>query len=169
MLACIQVDSYRSAYAGLLPAAYLTHFTYEEQEEDWRTLLTSPQEQLLLVAEAVGLGIVGYALTEPTAEGCSAYEAELLALHVRRSHQRQGVGTELVASVARWLQGAGCSSLGLWVLEQNSARRFYERLGATEIGRRPWVNNEHFGSNMLEIEYVWEDIAALCRATERRA
>jgi hypothetical protein len=40
-LARVQVDSYRTAYAGIFPPAYLDHFTYEEQEQDYRNLLTS--------------------------------------------------------------------------------------------------------------------------------
>ncbi|MFU8773596.1 MAG: hypothetical protein ACNA8H_14410 [Anaerolineales bacterium] len=38
-LARVQVDSYRTAYAGIFPQAYLAHFTHEEQ--DWRNLLMS--------------------------------------------------------------------------------------------------------------------------------
>jgi ribosomal protein S18 acetylase RimI-like enzyme len=168
VLASVQVESYRSAYAGLLPPVYLAHLTYEEQEEDWHSLLTSPTEQMLLVAEGVGEGVLGYALSEPTLEGGHGYEAELLALHVRRTHQRQGVGTQLVAVTASALHGRGRSSIGLWVLERNSARRFYEKLGGAEIGRRPWVNNACFGTEVLEVEYAWPDITLLCQAAERR-
>ncbi|MEW5871547.1 MAG: hypothetical protein AB1894_19895 [Chloroflexota bacterium] len=30
-IAGVQVESYRRAYAGILPQSYLDHFTYEEQ------------------------------------------------------------------------------------------------------------------------------------------
>jgi hypothetical protein len=49
-LARIQVDSYRTAYAAILPADYLAQFSYEEQEQDWRTLLATKPETVLLVA-----------------------------------------------------------------------------------------------------------------------
>jgi hypothetical protein len=36
-IARIQVDSYRNAYAPILPAVYLEHFTCAEQEQEWRS------------------------------------------------------------------------------------------------------------------------------------
>jgi hypothetical protein len=64
-LARIQVDSYRTAYAGIFPQAYLDRFTYEEQEEDWRDLIASDPEDLLLLAGAEAGEIAGYALGRP--------------------------------------------------------------------------------------------------------
>src|SRR5437764_1410701 len=56
--------------------------------------------------------------------------------HVRRQEHRQGAGTGLVSEVARWCRAnyTDCG-LYLWVIAQNhQARRFYERLGATDRG-----------------------------------
>jgi len=55
-LAEIQVTSYRTAYAGLLPQDYLEHFTLEEQEQDWRTLLSAPMTDLLLRLKKLAAG-----------------------------------------------------------------------------------------------------------------
>src|SRR3954452_8814411 len=94
-LARVQVDSYRTAYKDLLPDDYLAQFTYEEQEQDWRDLMASPTGDILLVAESDDGEILGYALGRLLAEG-GTYTGELVALHVRAPHQRQGVGTALV-------------------------------------------------------------------------
>jgi hypothetical protein len=48
-IAQIQVDSYRTAYAGLMPPAYLEHFTDEEQAQGWREWLAERAEDILLV------------------------------------------------------------------------------------------------------------------------
>ena len=167
MLAAIQVDSYRSSYADLLPSEYLDHFAHEEQEEDWRILLASPSEQVLLVAEGVGTGVVGYVLSGPAADGGSNYDAELLALHVRRAHHRRGIGRQLVAAAAMELNVRGGLSLCLWVLEQTSARLFYDKLGGQLAGRRAWENNGYFGTNVVEVQYTWRDIAPLCQPGAR--
>ena len=37
-LARVQLGSWRSAYADLMPADYLAHFAYEEQAQDWRDI-----------------------------------------------------------------------------------------------------------------------------------
>jgi hypothetical protein len=50
-LARVQVDSYRDAYTGILPTAYLNYFSYKEQEQDWRDLLSSGLDGELFVAE----------------------------------------------------------------------------------------------------------------------
>lgn len=165
-IARIQVDSYRSAYEGLLPSAYLEHFTYEEQEEDWNAWLSSRSEQILLVAEYSSAGVIGYALSEPTLDRRSSHDAELLALHVGRASRGQGVGTQLVAATVRELERCQCVSLCLWVLERNPARLFYEKLGGKEVGRRPWVNNEYFGTRVVEVEYGWPDVGCLRRAIQ---
>jgi len=166
-LARIQVDSYRAAYAGLLPdrpesAAYLDHFTYEEQEQDWRDLILAGMEDVLLVAEDEEGTLVGYALGRSGPAGIAPYDGELVALHVRRSHQRQGIGRALVTAVAGQLRARGCTALMLWVLEENApARAFYERLGGRLIG----AQTTHLGEGDVEageVAYGWLVAANLC-------
>ena len=133
-LARVQVDSYRTAYAGLVPEDYLAQFTYEEQEQDWRDWLVSHPSDILYVAESDRGEIMGYALGRPGQSNIAPYDSELLALHVRRAYQRQGIGRELLAAMAGELKLQGCLSLMLWVLEKNPARSFYEDLGGRLIG-----------------------------------
>jgi ribosomal protein S18 acetylase RimI-like enzyme len=159
-LAKIQVDSYRSAYAGILPQSYLDAFTYEEQTQNWRDLLVQPQDYILLVAETENGEIVGYALGHAGETQISPYDSELDALHVRRSDQGQGSGRALIAAMAHSLAEAGAVSLMLWVLKQNPARALYERLGGQPLGRRPITLDE--GDVMAEeVAYGWEDIRRL--------
>jgi hypothetical protein len=49
-LARVQVDSYRSAYAGIVSETYLAQFSYDEQARDWRDLLAAETGELLFVA-----------------------------------------------------------------------------------------------------------------------
>ena len=52
-LAQVQVNNYRTAYAGLFPPEYLAHFNLAEQEQDWLTLLAERPEEFrgnLLIA-----------------------------------------------------------------------------------------------------------------------
>ena len=48
-IAKVQVDSYRSAYAGIFSSAYLNAFTYQKQEEDWQYIgfWTNKQKEVL--------------------------------------------------------------------------------------------------------------------------
>ncbi len=159
-LARVQVDSYRNTYMGLLPEDYLAHFTCEEQERDWRGWPSSHPDDILYVAEDDRGEIVGYALGRPGLTPIAPYDSELLALHVRRSCHRQGIGQQLVTTVAQQLRRQGCSSLMLWVLEKNPSRQFYMRLGAQIIGQQTVELGE--GVSTIEVAYGWPDIDRLC-------
>jgi GNAT superfamily N-acetyltransferase len=159
-LARVQVDSYRTAYAPIFPQSYLDHFTYEEQEQDWREWLIDKPDDVLLVAEMDG-EIVGYALGRPGSSEISPYHSELLAAHVRQARQRQGIGSQLIAAVASRLQDQGCRSLILWALAQNPSRALYEKLGGQVVGEKEWGGNEEFGTDVQEVAYGWTDIALL--------
>lgn len=155
-LAHIQVDSYRAAYAGIFPPSYLDRFTYEEQEGDWRDWFRAGTEQVLYVAETDAGEIVGYALGRTGPSGVPPYDSELVALHVRRSHQGQGIGGQLLTVIAEQLRQRGCTSLMLWVLEQNQSRRFYEQMGGRLLASR------RVTEGATEIAYGWPAIESLC-------
>ena len=155
-LAWVQVDSYRTAYAGILAPSYLARFTYEEQEQDWRGLLASEMEELLYVAETDAGEIVGYALGRPGASEEAPYDSELVALYVHRSFQGQGVGRQLVTAIAEKLKQRGCTSLMLWVLEGNASQGFYERMGGQLLSARK------DSQGAVEVAYGWAAIESLC-------
>jgi len=161
-LAHIQVDSYRSAYADILPKEYLEHFSYAEQTQDWRDLLASEKEIILLVAETDEGQLAGYALGHTGQTEIAGYDSELDGLHVLRDQQRQGTGKALIQAIAAELRENGAESLMLWVLVQNPARALYERLGGLPLGRRKITLGE--GDILAEeIAYGWSDISVLTR------
>jgi GNAT superfamily N-acetyltransferase len=156
-LARIQVDSYRTAYAGILPADYLAQFSYEEQEQDWRTLLATEPETVLLVAEE-DASLAGYALGARLEN--QSYDCELVALHVRRDQQGQGIGRSLIGAIAWQYAAQGCRSLVLWTLEANRpARELYERLGGQLVDRQQFELDEK--TAFMEIAYVWSPMSNL--------
>ncbi|MCX6070608.1 MAG: GNAT family N-acetyltransferase [Chloroflexi bacterium] len=75
-----------------------------------------------------------------------------MALHVRNTFHRNGIGHMLVSAMAASLAARGCRAMMLWVLEANPARTFYEHLGATLLeGRELFVGAR-------EAPYGWPDI-----------
>jgi ribosomal protein S18 acetylase RimI-like enzyme len=162
-LAHLQVDSYRSAYAGILPQEYLDHFTYAEQEQDWRDLLAAGLDDILLVAADEQDQVIGYALGRPGLSDLPPYDSELVSLHVHKDRQGQGAGRALIAAAAQTLSLRGCQSLMLWVLAENRrARALYEQLGGQMIGEKTSLLGEG-DIAAREIAYGWEDIHPLCR------
>lgn len=160
-LAHIQVDSFRSAYAPFFPSEYLAAFSYAEQEQDWRDLIGAKNAgEILLVAESADGDILGYALSRQADAAQTGYDCELVAMHVRPGMYRRGTGRALMAETARRMHAAGCRSLGLWVLEGNSARRMYEHLGGQQRGEQ-FFEMEEYNARQREVGYVWDDITRL--------
>lgn len=159
-IAKVQVESYRTVYRDIFPPAYLEHFTLQEQEQDWRELLSSDDHEVLYVA-LVNEKIIAYALGTSNEDEGFPFESELVALHVREKHQRNGIGRALFAAVAKALQAKGNNSLFLWVAAKNPARAFYEKLGGELVGEKPWVNNSYFGTRIFEVAYGWHDIRSI--------
>jgi ribosomal protein S18 acetylase RimI-like enzyme len=157
----VQVDSYRTAYAGIFPPAYLDHFTYQEQVQDWSNWFSSGTGDLLFVAVNEADEIVGYALSRPGLDEIPPFDSELVALHVVKAYQRQGIGRQLIAETARQLAASGCTSLVLWTPEKNAARPWYEKLGGRICAEKNWDGNQYFGVALKEVAYRWLNIEDL--------
>jgi ribosomal protein S18 acetylase RimI-like enzyme len=153
-----QVDSYRTAYAGLFPASYLEHFKYAEQEQDWIDLLASGTEDILLVALSEEEHVVGYVLTRAQPDIYPGYDAEIIALHVRQPFQGRGIGKALLQKAVEHLIARDCRSVMLWTLKDNRVRRWYERLNGTLLGEKSYQIEDWI---IREVAYGWEDITVL--------
>ena len=158
-IAHVQVESYRASYAGIFSPAYLGHFTYEEQAQDWYDWMMNKPRDLIYVAQSEAGEIVGYALGRPGKTAIQPYDCELLALHVRQEFQQQGIGQRLLVKMAEQFQAQGCTAMMLWVLKKNPARAFYEQLGGKLIGEQEVEMVE--GEKAVEIAYGWAEIAGL--------
>jgi len=163
-LARIQVDSYRTAYQRILPQAYLEHFTYEEQTQDWHDLLASEPADILLVAELETGEVMGYALGRPGATKLQPYDCEMVALHVHAPHEGRGAGRKLTIELAQRFLHLGCQALIAWVLAENyPARRFYEWLGGRLCGTQG-IEIGDGETKASEVAYGWLDINQLARS-----
>ena len=161
-IAEVQVDSYRTAYAAFFPKAYIDHFTYEEQEQDWIDLLKSGTKDILLVATPTEDQVMGYAFARAEPEIHPGYDSEVLALHVRKPFQRNGVGKALLHKAIEELEQRGCKSVMLWTLKGNPIRKWYESLQGKLIGEKSYQVDDW---TIDEVAYGWEKISMLLRET----
>ena len=76
---------------------------------------------------------------------------------MRREFQGRGAGRALVAAVAEALEAQCCQSLMLWVLADNPARRFYERLGGHLLDETQTT------LGAVEVAYGWPELKGLSR------
>ena len=157
-LAQVQVDSYRTAYASFFPSSYFEQMTYAEQEQDWREWLASGKDEILLVAHLAETQVVGYVLAKAEPDVYPGYASEIMALHVRRAHQHQGLGYALLQSAARQLAECSCQSVMLWTLKGNPIRRWYEKLGGQFLGEKTYPVDDW---DIVEVAYGWKPLTVL--------
>ncbi len=159
-IARVHVDSWRSTYAGIVPAEYLAGLSYRNRESHWKDLLTADRPGTsYFVAETDAGGIVGFANAGPERKGDRTYQGELYAIYILEEYQRLGLGRRLIAHVTRRLPADGFNSMLLWVLEDNRpAIRFYESLGGKRVGRQPITIG---GADLVEVSYGWREITNL--------
>ena len=101
----------------------------------------------------VGVSAVGKAQSAP--EG---FSAELDALYVLPSRQREGLGQQLTIHSAKWLHKRGHQNCALWVLKANPYREFYTKMGAELVGDGAQTFG---GETVATVAYGWRDLEAL--------
>lgn len=160
-IAQVHVTTWRQSYAGLLPDAMIATHTVASRTALWQQILTAPAgpgSGTVMVAEDAS-GIIGFGACGPqrTPElQQRGYSAEIGALYVLADAQGRGVGTALMAALARALRQQGHDAVSLWVLHTNThARRFYEWRGGEVVGATG------YGSPRPEVAYGWRDLEAL--------
>ncbi len=161
-IARVHVDSWRSTYRDVLPESYLRDLSYDARETMWQGAFGPESTTFLIVAEEGG-EIAGFAAggsaRQDTPEA-RAYGGELYAVYMSESHQRRGLGRRLVAAVAEALVEREYSDVITWVLEDNAACRFYERIGGQYLGSK---TVEIADMSLRAVAYGWPDVGVLLK------
>ena len=158
-MARVHVDTWHTTYIGIVPDEHLSNLSYERAQANWLEYLSDPtSETHAFVAEDETGQIVALASGGPLREQLGNYDGELYVLYVLRAFQGIGYGKLLVTRVVHDLIGRGFHSLVIWVLKENSACRFYERLGGQLIAEKMI---EIGGKELTDVAYVWPDLAVL--------
>lgn len=161
-IAQVHVDTWRTTYRGVIPDEILANLSYEKREDGWHQILdNAPKDgNFTHVAQNESGKIVGFANGGVERVGNPVYQGELRAVYVLKSHQRKGVGRELVQAVAQKLSQMEIHSMLLRVLAENPACRFYEMLGGQKVYEK---EIERGRATLIEIAYGWIDTANLQR------
>ena len=153
-IAAIHAASWRSAYRGIYPDAYLDNEATEERRAFWRGALAEMDAEVdaVFLAEDGGEA-VGFACLRRRAEAAGPL---LDNLHVLPDRKGEGIGTRLIRAAAGWLVGRepdAALQLGVWA-DNDAARRFYARLGGVEVER--FEAPTEGGGNASQVRVRWE-------------
>lgn len=158
-IARVHVDSWRSAYRGIVPEDILAGLSYEQKERQWEaTIRGTTHSEFVYLAEDETGQVIGFASGGPALAGDPLYQAELFTIYILEAYQRQGLGQRLFFQVVERLHALGLTSLLIWVLAENTACRFYESLGGELVKTGSY---EIKGVTLQQVGYGWLDITQL--------
>jgi GNAT superfamily N-acetyltransferase len=146
----IQVETWRAAYAALLPQETIDAFDIEARQAMWREgLERTPRPGSATFVALVADEIVGFATVgaSPSEEGTG----ELYAIYVDPSSWGTGAGRALIERAEASLRDSGFQSALLWVLAGNErAERFYRAAGWAHDGEK---EDDFQGASVTELRY----------------
>jgi GNAT superfamily N-acetyltransferase len=159
----VQVDSWRTTYAGIVPADYLANLSYDQQGQFWaHHLSTLSGTEAVHVVESSAEEIIGFAHSGRERTGNTIYTGELYAIYLLAAYQRHGLGRQLMQAVVNGLLQHGLLSMLVWVLDANPSRAFYEALGGQYVTEQGITIGT---ARLTEFAYGWRDIRELVSRT----
>lgn len=154
-IARVHVETWQSAYAGLVPTDYLARMTVGRSSAQWhRAAAQASKGNDLLVVE-IDEAIVGFVAFGPTRTKDMPHGGEVFALYVTVDWQGQGLGRRLLATAFEALSKEGHRDACVWVLADNPSRFFYEAMGGVRAGQR---TEKFAGTSLEELAYAWHDL-----------
>lgn len=146
-LAKLHADTWRYAYAGVIPGAGLERMISRRGPTWWRRLHTFGGRALVGVQDGA---IAGYALVGRNRGGPGG---EIQELYVRPEYQGVGVGGRLFEAAHGALIARAIAPLTVWCLAENRiGTAFYRAKGGQEMARR---RERVAGADLEKIGFVW--------------
>ena len=150
-IAHIHVASWQATYPGLVPKRYLDSLDPDEFAARWRDRLLNDTGVTICVAE-IDRALIGFASGGPLRRPIHHVDGELYAIYLLPSMQRKGAGRALVTHIEDDFRKQGRSYILAWVLRDNPATAFYQRLGGSVVAED---TVEIGGASLAEIAYAW--------------
>jgi ribosomal protein S18 acetylase RimI-like enzyme len=153
----VHVETWQSAYAGLVPDSYLAGKDIRRQAARWREAIGRNTGESVLVALDEAGDVVGFGSCGKARHGSDgpAFRGEIYTLYVHPDFQERGHGRALLIALIEELAAKGYTDAGLWMLAGNPTRFFYERMGGQAVAER----EERFAGVWLpEVAYAWPDL-----------
>ena len=149
----VHVDSWRSTYRDIVPDEVLNRLSVETRAAKWREIIgAAGSSDHTFVAVDSDERIIGFANSGANRSKEFPFKGELNAIYLHEEFQGQGIGRRLFDESIAALGGDGFVDALIWVLEQNPACRFYERMGAKACGEKMETMG---GKPLKEVAYGW--------------
>lgn len=155
-IATVHVAAWRETYHRIVPVDFLENLSIQRRTQQWENSLSDDGNiyHRAFVAEVNGQ-VVGFSNFGLPQEKDSGFDGELFAIYILRTAQKLGIGRLLVEAVVRGMRELEYASMMVWVLRDNPARGFYERLGGEYLHER---SIDIGGAQLMEAAYGWRDL-----------
>src|SRR5690348_6505730 len=159
----IEVETWRSTYAGMLPDRALLGMSVQRQTASWAGFLRHrPGDVFVAQADrpegAAAGRILGFGNCGPQRDQGFGFAGEVYTLYVAPESQGLGLGRQLLLALFGRLVHCGHRSALIWVVRANPARFFYERLG----GKLVLYRSIPLGGAPVEAAgYGWRDLSTV--------
>jgi ribosomal protein S18 acetylase RimI-like enzyme len=149
-IATIHVESWRTAYRGIIPQALLDSLQHEPRRAYWQSKLETDNAEVW-VAERNGAALGWIACGEDRDVPEDASRREIHAIYVAPQHYRTGVGTALLNHYFSTLSHPPVAQVFLWVLQNNvAALAFYQQHGFDVTDTKKMISRA--GADLVEIK-----------------
>ena len=159
-IARVQVETWRSAYSGIVPQEFLAALDVGERMAMWQKVLGGDDSHVFVAEDPDSVcGFVsGGRLRDGVDVAAQNYDSEIYTLYVLPAAQGRGAGRELMRTLAARLVKDGLRRPVVWALEKNPWCAFYERLGGKRVAQKMI---EIGGAPLSDIAYGWDEIELL--------
>ena len=137
-IADILVEDWKTAYRGIIDSDYLDSMNVEERYQ------REVQRYQIYRVAAAGKEILGFTWNEMADNDAS--DCEIIAIYIRCTKRRGGIGRALFQDSVDIFRAAGKKKMIIWCLKENAeARKFYEKMGGTvyKAGTHQWGNRDY--------------------------
>lgn len=129
----IHARSWRSAYASILPKAFLSSLPDSQWEPFFQHNLGRGGFRVYLsILNSIPVGVVSFGAVRSTIPDARKEEnwGEIYSLYILPDYTGQGQGKALLHHALGQLQKAGVAGCSLWVMQENrEARGFFHKMG----------------------------------------
>lgn len=155
-IAAVHVASWEGSYRGIMPDDEFDKRPLPVREAQWAESLRKGDRTTLVACDDNG-ELTGFACAWLIDRAQYGFDSYLATLYLRPDVKRRGIGRALLIAIAKELAAAGARTMVLRTLRLNTAREFYERLGARLVPEGMALHSDEFD----DVVYAFDDLERL--------
>jgi L-amino acid N-acyltransferase YncA len=81
------------------------------------------------------------------------YDCTLFSMYLLAGYQWKSIGSKLFCVCKTYLQSLWCQSMYVWVLDDNTAKQFYGKMGGKYVSKKELLIGQE---KYVELSYDWK-------------